>query len=204
MTLPTGAPSAVTSKKTLTVAIVSWMGWIRVDSEARARAWSCWRAGAEWSRQSGLASSSNVQLGPPSKLELKSRRLEGWSEEAGAEQSSRSGAQGGARMLSWKIHTRKTFAVEQCIRYKVSTKDRLSPLVAKPKHLFCWKIVWELFWRITTWLHQWKQSTLLWPAYPRRLLERSQILGNDNIQQFFQVMQVEKYNKSLVEKSFFL
>ena len=47
MTLPTGAPSAVTSKKTLTVAIVDWMGWIRVDSEARARAWSCWRAGAE-------------------------------------------------------------------------------------------------------------------------------------------------------------
>ena len=33
MTLPTGAPSAVTSKKTLTVAIVLRMGWIRVDSE---------------------------------------------------------------------------------------------------------------------------------------------------------------------------
>merc|ERR1719323_1691437 len=31
MTLPTGAPSAVTSKKTLTVAIVLWIGWIRVD-----------------------------------------------------------------------------------------------------------------------------------------------------------------------------
>ena len=133
MTLPTGAPSAVTSKKTLTVAIVDWMGWIRVDSEARARAWSCWRAGAEWSRQSGLASSSNVQLRPPSKIELKSRWLEGWSEETRAEQSSRSGAQGGARMLSWKIHTRKTFAVEQCIRYNVSTKTRLSPPVAKLK-----------------------------------------------------------------------
>merc|ERR1712156_1027396 len=33
MTLPTGAPSAVTSKKTLTVAIVLRIGWIRVDSE---------------------------------------------------------------------------------------------------------------------------------------------------------------------------
>ena len=33
MTLPTGAPSAVTSKKTLTVAIVLGMVWIRVDSE---------------------------------------------------------------------------------------------------------------------------------------------------------------------------
>ena len=33
MTLPTGAPSAVMSKKTLTVAIVLRMGWIRVDSE---------------------------------------------------------------------------------------------------------------------------------------------------------------------------
>ena len=40
------------------------------------------------------------------------------------------------------------------------------------------KSVFELVCRITTWLHQWKQSTLLWPACPRRLPERSQIFGN--------------------------
>ena len=53
--LSNGAPSAVTSKKTLTVAIVLWMVWIRVDFR-RTLAWICWRAAAEWSRQSGLAS----------------------------------------------------------------------------------------------------------------------------------------------------
>ena len=44
--LSNGAPSAVTSKKTLTVAIVLWMVWIRVDFR-RTLAWICWRAAAE-------------------------------------------------------------------------------------------------------------------------------------------------------------
>ena len=39
-------------------------------------------------------------------------------------------------MLSWKIHTRITFAFEQCIKYNISSTFRLSPPVAKPKMYF--------------------------------------------------------------------
>ena len=180
MTLPTGAPSAVMSKKTLTVAIVLRIGWIRVDSEDASVELLEGRGRVKPAERPRLA--SKLEIRPPGKTDRKSCRLEGWSEEAGAEQYSRSGAQGGAKMLSWKIHTKKIFAVEQCIKYNLSSTFRSSPAVAKPKIYFFLKNCLG-----TSLAHhdQWKQSTLPWPAYPRRLLERSQILGNDNTQQFF-------------------
>ena len=134
MTLPTGAPSAVTSKKTLTVAIVLRIGWIRVDSEDASVELLEGRGRVKPAERPRLA--SKLEIRPPGKIDRKSRRLEGWSEEAGAEQYSRSGAQGGARMLSWKIHTRITFAFEQCIKYNISSTFRWSPAVAKPKMYF--------------------------------------------------------------------
>ena len=137
MTLPTGAPSAVTSKKTLTVAIVSRIGWIRVDSEDASVELLEGRGRVKPAERPRLA--SKLEIRPHGKIDRKSRWLEGWSEEAGAEQYSRSGAQGGARMLSWKIHTRITFAFEQCIKCNFSSTFRLSPPVAKPKMYLSFK-----------------------------------------------------------------
>ena len=62
----------------------------------------------------------------------------GWSEGGGAEQYRRSGAQGGATLLSWEMQARKTFVFEQSGENNVSTKASFSPRVAKRRiDFFC-------------------------------------------------------------------
>ena len=134
MTLPTGAPSAVTSKKTLTVAIVSRIGWIRVDSEDASVELLEGRGRVKPAERPRLA--SKLEIRPPGKIDRKSCRLEGWSEEAGAEQYSRSGAQGGARMLAWEIFAWKSFALVAGSIHIHSNKLQLPPSVAKLKNYF--------------------------------------------------------------------
>ena len=111
MTLPRGAPSAVTSKKTLTVAIVLWIGWIRVD----------WREDASVDLLEGGGRvkpgeqprlKHNVELRPPSwssvgiVRRLKGRRMPGRSNLAG---------RGPGAGRTWQIFVRKRFQLLFCL-----------------------------------------------------------------------------------------
>ena len=100
MTLPRGAPSAVTSKKTLTVAIVLWIGWIRVDWREDASVDLLEGGGRVKPGEQPRLKHNVVRLRPPSRSSVGIvRRMKG-RRKPGAEQSCRSGAQGGANMAN--------------------------------------------------------------------------------------------------------
>ena len=106
MTLPRGAPSAVTSKKTLTVAIVLWIGWIRVDWREDASVDLLEGGGRVKPGEQPRLKHNVVRLRPPSWSSVgivgrfKGRRMPGRSNLAG---------RGPRAGRTWQIFVRKRF-----------------------------------------------------------------------------------------------
>ena len=198
MTLPTGAPSAVMSKKTLTVAIVLRMGWIRVDSEdasvellegrGRVKPAERPRLAERWNsdpRGKRGAKAGNSRAGP---------RAPGRSNIAGR------GPRAGPHSYLGKLMQEKLFPLSNGSDTMLWSNPDCHPQLPGREWISLVEKCLELFGRITTWLHQWKQSTLLssLPTPPsRKILDFGKW---QHVSHFKRKLQMETHSKSSLFK----